>query len=109
MPMHEGEFYRIDKLFPHKTRPNARAYIDDRNLQIHLKEVSEQDPSHSFSKIANDLRSAQVAQAQAGAADSALESERLNQAMKEAKQSFEAMMEFHNKIKEAYQSIVEMQ
>ena len=100
---------RIDRILAGKARPNARAYIDEKNLQIHIKEVTQQDPTQSFSKIINDISSAQVSEARAGTAEYMHESNRLNVAMQEAQQSFEAMMELHNQIREAYQQIVEMQ
>lgn len=104
--VHKGDFYRIDKLLSSKAKPASKAFIDEKNMQIHIKDVQQQDPTQSFSRIVNDVSKTQVAQTQTETMTR--ETDKLNLAMKEAQDSFEAMMKFHDEIKEAYRQLVKM-
>jgi flagellar hook-basal body complex protein FliE len=110
MPVYDGESYRIDKIISNKTKPNARAYIDEKNLQIHLKDVSRQDYTHSFSKIINDINSTQINPTQAGTISENLqEKEKLNMTLAAWETSYKEVIELHNQIKAAYQELMKMQ
>lgn len=109
--MADNEFYKIDKLdklIAHKTKAQARTYMKDGDLQIHLSNIKDPEIvnfSNILSTFMAEIDSIKNPPITAGVH----EREDVQKEMEGAENSFEQMMEIRKVIEEAYKEFIQLQ
>lgn len=111
--MSDNEFHQIEKLLPYKTKPQARTYIQDGDLQIHVstaKDAPKLDPSVNFQHIyAHFLNETGNIRGEGMAPNPVKQGDDLKLAMDDAEHAFDSMMQIREQLNEAYKEFMQMQ
>jgi hypothetical protein len=106
--MAENEFYKIDKLIPYKTKPQAKTYIKDGEIQVNMPSTRETSNTAAFHNIYSHYMEGAGKATHENLSGKIQGSDELKMAVDDWEKTFDEMMKISNHLEAACKEVHDM-